>query len=274
MAVLGTREGFCQGYVPQPQLSQSGLPAPAEALQFLARFRQAFNSEPCYLEFDLQELPRRGDERQFHGRLWRGRGEDGPIARLSFSGQDGGEHRLLVQSGTRSALWTFDGNAAIPQQAEALFSPVLPGLEMTPFDLQMPFFYWQDVRLTAVTRIRGRPSYVFVFRPPADFNVGNSGLTAVRAYLDTEFEAPVQFEVLGKSGGVLKTWSLLDMKQVQGRWIVREVDVRNDATRDKARFIVTGVAFDPSLPTGLFEPGRLADVMGPPPADRIAHIGP
>jgi len=261
-----------QGYAPVPDYSQVGLPDAAAGRALLARWR-SMNGEAIYLEFDLHALPRRGDERVFRGRLWSGRNDRGPITRIALTGADGRERHFLVQSGPDARVWRSDEKSGAKPDSPGLMDPLIPGTEITGFDLQMPFFYWPEPKLLSMSRIRGRPSYVFLFHPPAEFAARYPELAAVRAYLDAEYDAPVQFELIGPDGQVAKTWSLLDLKRVEGKWMVKEVDVRNEATRDKTRFIATGVVFGIHPSAALFDPIRLATLPSPS-AERVVPIAP
>ena len=263
LAAAGAVASVClamgQGYTPVPDLGQVGLPDQAAGRALLERFRRSVNAEPFYLEFELHALPRRGDEQVFKGRLWGSRNDRGPITRIALTGADGRERSFLVQGGGNGAIWRSNrGGEAAPDPSD-LTQPLLPGVETTAFDLQMPFLYWPDPKLAGVNRIRGRPAYCFVFRPPGEFAARVPGVSGVRAYLDAEYPAPVQFETLGRDDRVEKTWSLLDLKRIGGKWIVKEVDVRNEATRDKTRFLVTGAALGIKPAASLFEPARLAE---------------
>src|SRR4051812_49304164 len=96
------------------QLAQVGKPDAAEAARILAQFRQSGIAGEYYFEFDLRQLPRRGDEKLFHGRLWGGRNEQGAITRVVLVDGEGHEHRLLVQNGERAAVWRLAGGQAVP----------------------------------------------------------------------------------------------------------------------------------------------------------------
>ena len=66
-----------------------------------------------------------------------------------------------------------------------------------------------------------------------------------------------------ESGDPLKTISILDLKKIEERWIVKSFEVRDERTRDKTRFLVKAVAFDDDLPEAWFSPTGPA---GPVPA--------
>jgi len=252
-----------------PALAQVGKPNAEESAKILDQFRQS--GWHGYVEFELHALPRRGDETVFHGKLWGGQNERGAITRIEVTDAQGAVTRFLLQNGATPAVWRSQHGAIAQVDRAASFRPLIEGVEITPFDLQMPFLYWPDARVESVTRIRGRPAYVFVFTPPPGASAGGPGLKLVRAYFDAQFNAPVQIEQVGAQH-VLKTMSLVDLKKVGDQWIPRSFDLRNDVSRDKTRFLVTAVALGLDFPPAVFAPSGLNDAVAPPPPARVVSI--
>jgi len=250
---------------------QLGQPDQEEGRKALEQFRTAGIPGEYYLEFDLRVMPRRGDERIFHGRLWGGRNEQGAILRVAVTDAAGRERRLLIQNGERAAVWRSDSPTDTPKLVSD-FEPLIPDVELTAFDLQMPYLYWPDAKLTSVAPIRGRPSHIFWFRPPAKWAADHPGITAVRACLDTQFHAPVQSELLGPSGRLLKTLSLVDLKKVGDQYIVKSVDLRNDETHDKTRFQVTAAALGLEFTGPVLDPARLNEDVARPDAAKVTRF--
>jgi len=254
-------------------IAWAGLPDKADAAALLDQFRRSVYAEPIYVEFDLREMPRRGDEHLFHGRLWGARNERGPITRFEVDAGNGGlAHRILVQGGPDAGIWVSDGPGRGSFDEKALLVPLVPGIEMTPFDIQMPYLYWLDVDRVGEKRIRGRPAYTYLFTPPADFTAASPGVKSVRAYLDAQYDALMQSEITGADGRVAKTLSLLELRKVGDRWIPRDVDVRNERTRDKTRLSVTGVAVNIAVDPATFDPAKLGAAVPRPPGASVARI--
>jgi len=222
-----------------------------------------------YLEFVLSILPRRGEEKDVPGRLWGTHDERGNLTRIVLApGVAGEETRLLVRVGPTSAAWTFTpgkDHAVQPLSAAALFTP-LAGSDVTPFDLEMPFLYWNDFVFEGVSKVRGRPAHVFLMKPPAGFVPTTEKITGVRLYLDTEYTAVVQFEEVGANDEAIKTVSTLDLKKVDNEWIVKSIDYRVEATHNKSRFTVTAAAENQEFSPALFDPAVLEDPIQPPAA--------
>lgn len=265
---------------PPPPLLQTGEADPAEGRAALEQMRRQGIAGDYYLEFQLRIMPRRGEERSIAGRLWGGRNEAGVLNRVSLSvpAADGAkpiERRLLIQSGRASGLWRWEagGNVTMPGPA-ALFEPLVPNSELTAFDLQMPFLYWDTFEYGGLTRFRGRPAHVLVLRPPAEFAAKHPAVKGVRVRLDTQFNALVQTELLGAGDRVTKTLSLVDLKKVGEQWIPKTFDLRDETTRNKTRFTVTAAALDLDFSRTLFEPARLPDEVRPPSGTQLVPIEP
>ena len=259
-----------------PPLQTFGHTDSAEARDALEHLRHQGIAGNYYLEFDLRVLPRRGEERTYHGRMWGTHGDGGPLTRVSLLGPNGTpERRLLIQSGPHPALWRWEAGKGVEQLGVAAsFEALLPDVQVTAFDLQMPFVYWQDFTFEGLQRYRGRPAYMILLRPPADWAAKHLETKGVRVYLDTQFNALVQTEVIGADGTVEKTVALLDLKKVGEQWIPKAFDVRDEASRNKTRLLVTAAALGIDFSRALFEPAQLDDDIRPPAGSELERFGP
>ncbi len=255
---------------------QFSKPDQAEGRRILVDFRQRGLLADLYLQFELRVFPRKGETRIVPARLWAGRNDQGPIWRLELSPGDPAQRRLLVQNGQQSALWSWQ-----PSSVAVVASLGLDGLferladtDLTAFDLQMPFLYWSDFIFEGVSRVRGRPAHVFLMYPPVEVTARRPELKGVRVYLDTQFNALVQAEQIGAQERSLKSITVLDLKKVEGQWIAKSVDVRDEETRNKTRFAVTQAAVGQSFPPELFDPASLSEAKQPPALDRLSDVGP
>lgn len=259
---------------PLPELAQVGKPTPEQAARLVQQFRNSGIAGEYYLEFELQGLPRRGEGPVYKGRWWGSRNDQGAITRIELTGADGASHRFLLQNGDRAKVWRWkDGQAAEIGTAE-LMAPLVPGLEVSAFDLQMPYLYWPGATVEKITRVLGRPSYVFVFPAPAGFKAQFGGISAARAYFDAQFNVPMQADVIGPAGKTTKTLALLSLQRVGEQTLPKSADYRNEVTRDKSRLQVTGAALNLSLPNSVFEPSSLARAVEPPPPNQVVRIEP
>lgn len=266
-----------KGYRPPVSYLQLGKPDQEEGRRILEGFRATGSmgiTGDYYLAFELRFMPRRGDERSYAGRMWGSRNANGAISRVTLAtGTD--ERRLLVQNGPQPAVWTSQGSTGGGEVTmlgvSALFTPVAE-TDLTAFDLQMPFLYWTDFVYEGIARIRGRPAYQFLLYPPADFLAKYPALTGVRLYLDTQFRQPVQSEQIGEGGKLLKTMLVQELKKIGEQWIPKTVDLRDEVSRNRTRFGVTGAALNQNFSAGLFAPAALATEAAAPAAGAIVPI--
>lgn len=255
------------GYRPTPNYIAT-KPDQAEGAQILGEFQKAGISGTYWLDFELQVMPRKGPETTVAGQIIGTRNDRGPLSRLTIGAQ-----RWLIQSGPQAAAWAVTGETAASQPlAAAQTLDTIAGTDLTIFDLQMPFFYWTDFVYEGLARIRGRPAHSFVLYPPRDLATARPELTGVRVYLDTQFQALVQAELLGTKGAVDKIISILDLKKVGERWIPKSIDFRNNLTRGKTRFNVNATALELTLPDEIFDPAKLGSTSPQIPPDKIQHL--
>ncbi len=257
-----------------PELAQIGKPNAAEAARLVEQFRTAGIPGDYYLEFELRVLLRKSEGPTLNGRWWGSRNEQGALSRIEITDAMGAAHRFILQNGDGAAVWRLAGGRAAPLEPAALLGPLVPGVEVSAFDLLMPFLYWPGPTVEKITRMMGRPAHQFIFPAPAAFIAAHPEISAVRAWLDTQFNAPNQIELIGADGRVQRTFVLLDLKKVSGQYLPKAVDYRNERTRDKTRLQLTGAALNLRHPSGLFEPATLAQPASPLSAAQIVRIEP
>jgi hypothetical protein len=264
-------------YRPPAEYVQLTKPDPAEGRRLLDEFRKKGIAGDYYLEFALRVLPRRGEERTVAGRMWGSRNFQGPISRVVIGPTANlAEQRLLVQNGPVGAVWSW--SAAIVGEPPALnpgalFAP-LAGTDLTAFDLQMPFLYWDDFIFEGVAPVRGRPAHMFLLYPPATIATLRPDLMGVRVALDTQFGALVQAQLIGEGNRILKSTTVLDLKKVDDQWIVKTIDLRDEATRNKTQFTVLRAALGLDFSATLFTPAGLSEKISPPADNRLRRVSP
>ena len=266
-------EAQATNFRPPPNYVGGRTADQAEGARILDGFHRAGIAGSYWLAVELRIMPHQGAERTVRAQLFGTRTGQGPVTRLVLD-DPAGPRSWLIRGGPRPALWLADASGTQPVGDGKLLQPVdgRTGTDLTPFDLQMPFLYWTDFIYEGLARIRGRPAYSFVLYPPVDFPGRESGLTGVRIFIDTQFQALVQAEQLGAKGAAEKTISILDLKKAGEQWIVKSIDLRNNLTRDKTRFTVTAAALGLELPADVFDPAHLDKPAGAVPSDKIVHF--
>lgn len=252
---------------PAPAYVSGGKVDQAEGARILGNFRQAGIAGTHWLSFELHVLPRKGEERVIEGALFGVHNVVGPLTRLSLP--DG---RWLIQSGPAPAAWTAPAGGAVRPATTAETLQPIAGSDFSLFDLQMPFLHWTDFVYEGLAKVRSRPAHRFLLYPPADFAAARPDLSAVRVFIDTQFQALVQIEQLGPDGRTVKSVALIDLKKVGEQWLVKSVDLRNHVTRDKTRLTFKAVALDLALPADTFAPARLTEPIPVVPREKIHEL--
>lgn len=254
---------------PPPDYVQLSPPDQAEGRAILESFRRSDQGGDCHLEFVLRVMPRRGEERRVAGRLWQHRGREGMARRVELRDGESPDSpvslRLLLRGGSETGLWRWRPGGAVAERLAglAMFEP-LAGTDITPFDLQMPFMEWQEFAYEGLRKVRGRPTHAFLLYPPEGVSGSRPGLLAVRVFIDAQFQALVQVEHLGEGATLLRSVHVNDLKRLGERWMVKSLDVRDDATRNKTRLLIVGAALDVEFAESLFTPAELPSALLPP----------
>jgi hypothetical protein len=66
----------------------------------------------------------------------------------------------------------------------------------------------------------------------------------------------------------------LELRKVGDRWIPKDLDVRNESTRDKTRLSLTAVAVGVQPNAGALDPSQLGLPLAPPPTSHVLRMTP
>lgn len=237
-----------------------------EGAKRMAAFRALRLEGDFCFKFQLEQKPRRGKTTRYNGIMYGSWNSRGPVSRFLLYPEAVGQVavvgrspiELIVQNGADSEVWMRrqSNTPFIRIEDGALFEPIFDGVLYTPFDLQMPFVYWDDYVYQGPARVSTRIGQRFLLKPAADSLADQSGITGVRIALDDAYYALLKAEVLGEGGELRSSLTAERLKKVQGQWIVREVSLKDAHSRDVTDFIVKaasvglifdGAVFDPEV---------------------------
>lgn len=231
-----------------------------EGRRIIEEFRHQRLRGDYVFYFDLVHQPRRSKEVIYRGIMWGTWNEQGPINRVSVwpRGDREAKRDLIVQGGEDPKVWILRDGKAVEMTKEEQGQPFFPEMVYTPYDVVMPFAYWDIFEYTGSKRMaRGRPAHYFVLYAPADVAERMPELAAVELALDASFNAPLTAKMLDTNGKDLRTLDVGGFKEIDDQYIVKEIDLIDERARDKTRFRVTGAAVDLVLPEEIFEPENL-----------------
>lgn len=209
--------------------------------------------------FELEQMPRRGKSKVFHGMVLGSWNEKGPVSLVTLNldpkREDEGIVRFLVQNGYEPVAWKYDSGRGVRQLSiDEFFEPLVPEGQYTVFDLLMPFIYWDDFVYEGPQRVKGRTAHVFQMNFPDSYKVSSTEeIKGVNIALDSEFNALLQIEHTMDDGDISKSWRILDFKKVKDQWIPSKIDILDLQSHNKTRFKVTSAALNLDLPKALFE---------------------
>lgn len=246
-----------------------------EGREQLDAFRRQRMSGDYVFRFELIHYPRRGPKVSYEGYLWGTWNEQGPLSRIIIWGdQTSGDPTvdMIVQNGANPKVWIAGKNGRAVEMSKAqMRDPVLEGIVFTPFDLLMPFIYWEDFEYGGSERRSGRPHDVFNMVPPPGWEKNAPDLKSVAITLDRNFRALNRIEELDTDGKAMRTFKIVSYKELDDQYIVKEIDLVDEKTRDKTRFAVLAAAVDVDLPASTFDPRAIG--LGLPPVRGLPFKG-
>ncbi len=243
----------------------------------LEEFRRQGLSGTYSLLFNLRHIPKQGSERYYQGQLWgswSGRGARTIIKVRPLPKGRESEVRLFVQNGSKSSAWTTEKDRAKLRTIEGseLFQPLYPGLVFTPFDLQMPFIYWDEYVYEGRSKLKGRRVHSFLMLPPLSIRRASPNLAGVRISVDAVFKALIKAEILGPSRKSLKTFKIVSLKKIQNQVIIKRIDLLDEVSRDKTRFTISGADLDLEIEESFFRPDALLRESLPPTSEGFEYF--
>ncbi|MGZ0708459.1 hypothetical protein ACWPKO_08980 [Coraliomargarita sp. W4R53] len=241
------------------------------ALRLEAFRRQRLDGDFCF-EFELEHKPRRARTVRYEGTMWGSWNEQGPITRFRVTPPRGEVDdalaapqvvELIIQNGVSPQVWVrrSEDEAFRLIDGPALFDPILPGLLYSPFDLQMPFVYWEDFIYEGPTLVGAtRVAQQFLMQPPAESASASRGISGVRVGLDDTYNALWRIEVMDTAGGVASRFAVESFQKVQEQYIVKRITLTDYPSKDRTTFDVKAASVGISLARELFSPESMLSV--------------
>ena len=182
--------------------------------------------------------------------------------------------RLFLENGINPVAWRIGNDSKTFRMIEgaSLFSPLFPELVLTPFELQMPFLFWEDYIYEGVSKLKGRRAFSFLMIPPLAIQNANPKMEAVRVAIDAKFKVLIKAEILGPRRQSLKTFKIISLKKTQNQVIIKRIDLLDEISRKKTRFIVTGADLSLSIDDTFFRPETLLEEALPRPSSRFEYF--
>ena len=235
-----------------------------EALSRLQRYRDFVSSDgnrtsfhQAYsFQFRLRHMPRRGEE-SFSKGIVSGPSLGHGHCRVRIEGNQ--TTTYLFRNQANPQAWKMIEGDPKPMELEGpdFFSPMVSGMNQSPFDLLMPFVFW-EAKYQKSGKVAGRPAHLFSFSLPEWVVREKPDWSHLTLGLDDAYDLPLRVETFGQSYVPDRTYVLQSFKKVQSRWIVKSIDCKDRMTRSTTRLEITGAAMDLDISGNLFTPEGLA----------------
>ena len=248
-----------------------------EGARRLADFRgQRLEGDFCF-EFELEHKPRRQRTVRYKGIMWGTWNDIGPLTRVLISTPEdqridavGIPHEvdLIIQNGEFPEAWIRHSLESEYKRVDgvAIFEPILPEILYSPFDLQMPFIYWQDFvyegpALFGVSRVVQK----FLMIAPNDSASKIRGIDSVRVCLDDTYNALWRIETMNEDDSVSSRFTVESFKKVQNQYIVKRITLTDYPEKNRTTFNVRKASVGVSLSHEIFNPhsSQKKDLIAP-----------
>ncbi|MBT4758164.1 MAG: hypothetical protein HOO08_07200 [Opitutae bacterium] len=245
-----------------------------EGAKRIASFRaQRLSGDFCF-KFQLEHKPKNSSQTfRYNGVMFGSWNERGPVNRFQLYPERVKRGKLvevppielIVQNGVSPEVWIRHCAAEpfVRIEDEALFKPIFDGVIYTPFDLQMPFIYWNDYTYEGPANVLSRIGQLFLMKPPEGSLSARHGISGVQIALDDMYYGLLGVEVFGVDGEPRSDFTLRSFQKVQGQYIVKEIVLSEvdggkvqSSTGFKVKRASVGLIFDAAV----FDPECNTDV--------------
>lgn len=242
--------------------------------RMLESLRSAHLGGDYALIVQLRHMPRRGEDRYFHGRFWGRREGEANLLRLRLRPAEvdpPGSFQLLLHGLPVGQTWVSEKFAPARLLEPSDWMEPLFGLTVfSAFELQMDFLRWEEAVYEGPERLLGRPAHRFLLYPPDQLE--NFPIAAVRLSVDEKFFAPLAAEFLDETGEILKSLKVASFKKIGEQWIVNRIDLVDQRSGDRTRLEITAAALDYRLPDDFFLPAKLSLPESPVPFEAFTFF--
>lgn len=243
-----------------------------EAAKILGNFRTQWLDKNFCFQFQLEHKPRRGRKVRYDGIMYGSWNKGGPVSRVRLFTDELGKDtaatqspvEIIVQNGMSPKVWIRRQNSQpfVEIGDESMFEPIFDGVVYSPFDLQMPFIFWQKYAYEGPSRVLSRIGQKFLMHAPEGSLADTEGISAVRVSVDDTYYALLRAEVLQGDKKVRSRFTVRGIKKAQDRHIVSKIELKNMLTKDATDFKVKAAGLGMEFDKALFDPEGAEELPG------------
>jgi hypothetical protein len=242
-----------------------------EGREFIEEFRaQRLQGDYCF-KFLLEHLPRRGATVRYQGTLWGSWNSRGPVSRFVLESVSQAETseaveklEWIIQNGRDPEVWSRKSRDEefVLLDSEAMWNPLFEGVLYRPFDLLMPFVYWEQWEYKGPKTIGSRLAQQFLMLPPEPSKA--PGISGVRMALDNDYKALLSIEILDTNEKALTRFEVESFKKVEEQYIVKRITLGEEKSGDRTRFRVIAASVGLHFLEPIFDAKNRSTAVVPP----------
>tara|TARA_B100000945_G_scaffold9459_1_gene7634 strand:+ start:327 stop:1064 length:738 start_codon:yes stop_codon:yes gene_type:complete len=155
-------------------------------------------------------------------------------------------------------LWTYSPQAdRVIQISGHMLRQSVMGSDMSYNDMMedRPLEEMYDAKLKGSAELNGRDHWVMVL----EAKIKGLAYHKRKAWIDKEYLLPIKEELYAKSGKLLKTSTMSDIKKIQGRWFPSRFNFKDELKRNSkgTEWVIDDIQFDIHIPKSRFSKALL-----------------
>ena len=155
-------------------------------------------------------------------------------------------------------LWTYSPQTdRVIQISGHMLRQSVMGSDMSYNDMMedRPLEEMYDAKLKGSAELNGRDHWVMVL----EAKIKGLAYHKRKAWIDKEYLLPMKEELYAKSGKLLKTSTMTDVKKIQGRWFPSRFNFKDELKRNSkgTEWVIDDIQFDIHIPKSRFSKALL-----------------
>ena len=155
-------------------------------------------------------------------------------------------------------LWTYSPQTdRVIQISGHMLRQSVMGSDMSYNDMMedRPLIELYEATLEGSVEIDGRSHWIMLL----EAKVKGLSYPKRRAWIDKEYLLPMKEELYAKSGKLLKTATMNDIRKVQGRWFPSRFNYKDELKRNSkgTEWLIDEITFDVDIPASRFSKAKL-----------------
>ena len=155
-------------------------------------------------------------------------------------------------------LWTYSPQTdRVIQISGHMLRQSVMGSDMSYNDMMedRPLEEMYEARLDGSVELNGRDHWIMVL----EAKIKGLAYPKRKAWIDKEYLLPIKEELYAKSGKLLKTSTMSDVKKIQGRWFPSRFNFKDELKRNSTGtdWIIEDIMFDIDIPKSRFSKALL-----------------